>query len=335
MKSYKNILLINFGGIGDEILFLPVIQGLKKTYPDSKITLCLEERSSAFLKLTNLIDYAFYINIKTKNKYIEMLKLYFKALTGKYDLVISSGSNPLIPVLLFFTGIKERAGYKTNKLAEKLLTIPVNLNKNQYAANMYFDLVKSITEGNFELPYIKTEEAEKIKNSVLIHPGVSRISISKNIIKIFNGSQWANLIKLLLKEGFKVILAGGPDDSECINKIRENLKGENLTNFTDMFGETKNIYDLAVLIKKSEILVCSDSAPMHIGVATNTKTIAIFGPTDEKKLLPVSDKFIAITNNSDCRPCLWAKRQETCRDLKCLNIDLNKIVENIKCLLSN
>ncbi len=335
MKSYKNILLINFGGIGDEILFLPVIQGLKKTYPDSKITLCLEERSSAFLKLTNLIDYAFYINIKTKNKYIEMLKLYFKALTGKYDLVISSGSNPLIPVLLFFTGIKERAGYKTNKLSEKLLTIPVNLNKNQYAANMYFDLVKSITKGNFELPYIKTEEAEKIKNSVLIHPGVSRISISKNIIKIFNGSQWANLIKLLLKEGFKVILAGGPDDSECINKIRENLKGENLTNFTDMFGETKNIYDLAVLIKKSEILVCSDSAPMHIGVATNTKTIAIFGPTDEKKLLPVSDKFIAITNNSDCRPCLWAKRQETCRDLKCLNIDLNKIVENIKCLLSN
>ena len=335
MKSYKNILLINFGGIGDEILFLPVIQGLKKTYPDSKITLCLEERSSAFLKLTNLIDYAFYINIKTKNKYIEMLKLYFKALTGKYDLVISSGSNPLIPVLLFFTGIKERAGYKANKLAEKLLTIPVNLNKNQYAANMYFDLVKSITKGNFELPYIKTEEAEKIKNSVLIHPGVSRISISKNIIKIFNGSQWANLIKLLLKEGFKVILAGGPDDSECINKIRENLKGENLTNFTDMFGETKNIYDLAVLIKKSEILVCSDSAPMHIGVATNTKTIAIFGPTDEKKLLPVSDKFIAITNNSDCRPCLWAKRQETCRDLKCLNIDLNKIVKNIKCLLSN
>ena len=335
MKSYKNILLINFGGIGDEILFLPVIQDLKKTYPDSKITLCLEERSSAFLKLTNLIDSAFYINIKTKNKYIEMLKLYYKALTGKYDLVISSGSNPLIPVLLFFTGIKERAGYKANKLAEKLLTIPVNLNKNQYAANMYFDLVKSITKGNFELPYIKTEEAEKIKNSVLIHPGVSRISISKNIIKIFNGSQWANLIKLLLKEGFKVILAGGPDDSECINKIRENLKGENLTNFTDMFGKTKNIYDLAVLIKKSEILVCSDSAPMHIGVATNTKTIAIFGPTDEKKLLPVSDKFIAITNNSDCRPCLWDKRQETCRDLKCLNIDLKKIVENIKYLISH
>ena len=73
MTTYKNILLINFGGIGDEILFLPVIQSLKKTYPDSKITLCLEERSAAFLKLTKIIDNSFYANIKTKNKYIEML----------------------------------------------------------------------------------------------------------------------------------------------------------------------------------------------------------------------------------------------------------------------
>ena len=32
----KKILFINFGGIGDEILFLPVIQGLKKSFPDSK-----------------------------------------------------------------------------------------------------------------------------------------------------------------------------------------------------------------------------------------------------------------------------------------------------------
>ena len=43
----------------------------------------------------------------------------------------------------------------------------------------------------------------------------------------------------------------------------------------------------------------------HIGVATNTNTIAIFGPTDEKKLLPDNPNFIAITNNCVCSPCLW------------------------------
>ena len=93
-----------------------------------------------------------------------------------------------------------------------------------------------------------------------------------------------------------------------------------------MFGKTKNIHELAELINKSEVLVCSDSAPMHIGVATNTKTVAIFGPTHNEQLLPESEKFIAITNNADCRPCLWDKRQTTCDDLKCLDINIEKIL---------
>lgn len=328
MKTYKNILLINFGGIGDEILFLPAIQSLRSTYPDSKITLCLESRSGAFLKLTNLIDNHFFADIKTKNKYIEMLKIYFRALFGKYDLVISSGANPLISIMLFFTGISTRIGFETTNLSKKLLTHPIKLNKDQYASRMYFDLVKPVVETEFNLPIINVAEQGKIKNSVLIHPGVSKISIAKNIIKIFDASVWAELIKELSKKGKDVYLIGGPDDSECISKIKENLKNENLTNFTDLCGTTKNIYDLAVLIKKMEVLICSDSAPMHIGVATNTKTIAIFGPTDEKKLMPESDKFIPITNNADCRPCLWEKRQTTCSELKCLKIDLEKIIKN-------
>ena len=87
--------------------------------------------------------------------------------------------------------------------------------------------------------------------------------------------------------------------------------------------------DLARITKKAEVLICSDSAPMHIGVAVGTKTLALFGPTDEKKLLPVSEKFIAIKNNADCRPCLWDKRQTTCERLDCLKIDLDEVVKLI------
>lgn len=329
MNSFKKILLINFGGIGDEILFMPAIASIRAKYPDSKITLCLEGRSRAFIQLTDLIDDCFCVDIKTKNKYMEMLKLYFKALFGRYDLVISSGSNAMISVLLFFTGIKMRIGYGTSSTAKKLLTYPVELNKNQYAALMYHDLVKSVSDVPFELPVIKTGNINKEKNTVLIHPGVSKISVQKNITKTVSAEIWAEIILKLLKKGKKVSLAGGPDDVECIEKINNIIKNEDLTNFTNLFGKTKNIYDLALLIKKTEVLLCSDSAPMHMGVALRTKTIAIFGPTDEKVLLPKDENYIAITNNSDCRPCLWMKRQTTCNELKCLNFNIDKIVEQI------
>ncbi len=329
MKEFKNILLINFGGIGDEILFLPVINALRKTYPASRITLCLEERSKSFVNLTNLLDDFFCINIKTKNKYIELIKLYFKALSGGYDLIISSGGNSLISVLLFLTGIKTKIGYKTSKLSEKLLTYPVNLNKSQYASKMYFDLVKPVTDLDFELPVINIDEVQKVKNSVLIHPGVSLVSVSKSITKTFSAEVWADIIKRLLKSGKSVYLAGGSDDEKCISAIRKELQDADLADFHDMYGRTENICDLARLIKQSEVMICADSAPMHIGVALNTRIIAVFGPTDDKKLLPESDKFTAVCNNSPCRPCLWDKRQSACDDLKCLEISPEDVIKDI------
>ena len=42
MEKKKKILFINFGGLGDEILFLPTIQSVKKEFPNSEITLSLE-----------------------------------------------------------------------------------------------------------------------------------------------------------------------------------------------------------------------------------------------------------------------------------------------------
>ena len=35
----KRILAINFGGLGDEILFLPTLISLKKEYPNAKINM--------------------------------------------------------------------------------------------------------------------------------------------------------------------------------------------------------------------------------------------------------------------------------------------------------
>lgn len=41
-------------------------------------------------------------------------------------------------------------------------------------------------------------------------------------------------------------------------------------------------------------MLCTDSAPMHLSVAVQTYTIALFGDTEPAKLLPKSDKFLAI-----------------------------------------
>lgn len=332
----KNILLINFGGIGDEILFLPTIESLKKEFnkgeaagaAGSKITLVLESRSASITQLTPLIDGVIKCDIKAGGfkKYLNILKMLFTVWRGRFDMVISSGSSPLVAVLVFLTGIKKCYGYASK--TSFLLTYAVPLNKNQYASNMYHDLLSPILKDECGLPQIKAPSNFPHPfegDFIAIHPGVSKMSVQKNMFKCPDSLFWRELIGQLLERGENVVLLGGPDDKEIIEQITQNLRP--VSNFVNLYGKTKSLLDMADVINYSKTFICVDSAPMHIGVALNKNLVAIFGPTDENKLIPKRDNFKVIKAECTCRPCLWEKRQTTCETLECLKIDPKAVVE--------
>lgn len=328
MNKKNKILLINFGGIGDEILFLPTLISLKKEFPNSELTLALEPRSKGIKDLTDVIDNTITVDVKGENKYFAMLKFLMEIRKRKFDIVISSGANKLISVFLLLTGIKKRYGYDTGKISQIILTNAVKLNKNQYAGAMYHDLIRDITCNNTELPQIKIERREVISNSVLIHPGVSKMSIQKGCIKTVPPKVWAKVIDMLVAEGKKVMLTGGPDDKDCIDEILNTVRTQN---FENLYGTTKNLKELAQLISSAEKFLCSDSAPLHIAVALGVKTYPIFGPTNDKMLIPQSSQVIPIKANDKCdlKPCLWARRMTTCKNLDCLKIPSSKIIQTV------
>lgn len=331
MSTSKKILLINFGGIGDEILFLPVISALKEKYPNSKITLCLEPRSRNIVDLCDKIDNLILTDIKLKYKFFELMKFYFKALFGNFDIVISSGANKFIALLLFLTGIKTRIGYNSGKLSEKLLTQAVKLDNQRYAGKMYFELVKDLTKAEYRDPEINMKSATSAQDMVLIHPGVSKMSIRKNIIKSYSVEKWTELVEMLLTQGYNVALAGGPDDNECITKILRKINKEKFPNFHNFYGKTKNLKELAELMSTAKVVICCDSAPMHIAIALGVKTIAMFGPTDENKLIPQKDNVHIIKNHQcECRPCLWDKRKYSCDTKECLLFSNEEIINLLK-----
>ena len=334
-KDYKNILLINWGGIGDEILFMPVIDSLKKEYKNAKITLALEPRSACITQLCPLIDEVIKTDIKASGikKYFNMLKFLFNVRQKKFDIVISSGKSPLVAILLFLTGIAERIGFKSK--TSFLLTKSVELNENQYASKMYHSLISPVCDSECSLPEIAVDNDYALpspleaKGFVAIHPGVSKMSIRKNILKCPDLTFWEELILSLLEKGEKVVLFGTGDDEDLISKICKNENITNNENFINYFKKTKSLFDMANMFAKAKCVICADSAPMHVAVGTNVKTFAIFGPTNEEKLLPKDEKFTAIKNNVPCRPCLWHKRAFNCGHSDCLKIDYKEIISKI------
>lgn len=339
MKQYKNILMINYGGIGDEILFLPAVSSVRKQYKDAKITLALEPRAKSIKNLSCDIDDVICVDIKAQGfaKILNMINFITSCWFKNYDCVISSGKNPLVALILFLTGIRERIGYKSQ--LDFLLTKKVELNENQYAGKMYHNLVEPVVEVEYSNPSIEVcdddvDETFEIINEldgefICIHPGVSKMSILKNIFKCPGVSFWNKLIEGLLEKDKKVVLLGTNDDKDLIDDILQNEKISSNPNFINFFNKTKNLKQLAWIMKKSKSVICVDSAPLHAAVCVGAEIFAVFAPTNELKLVPKCDNIKIIKNDIPCRPCLWHKRMTNCKTSKCLNIDCNLILNEI------
>jgi ADP-heptose:LPS heptosyltransferase len=305
------LLAINFGGLGDEVLFLPTLKSIKLANPTWEITLLTEPRGRAIKQLSKVIDQNIVFDIKKQLKPKDYLDLILLIRKGNYDIVLSSGASSRVSILLFLTGIPKRIGYDGGSLSKMLLTNPVPLKRDQYAAWMYHDLVRGLgIDLAASAPQIDLEEeslakmrlllAEKRNNRmtplVLIHPGMSKLALNKGIIKTWSSSNWSELIRRLKKENYDVLLCGGPDDNDTISNIVRNLTSEEASpgKLINAVGKTASIQDLAALMQLADLIVCVDSAPMHMALALRRRLVALFGPTDPEKLFLASEHAIAI-----------------------------------------
>lgn len=354
-EAIQRIAFINFGGIGDEILFAPVIEDIKRVLPQAHCTLFLEHRSQSVKDLLT-IDEVIPLQVQGQSRQSLFAELWRKLRQGRFDAVISSGSSPFIPILLFASGIPIRVGFQTGAVSRALLTTEAPLapkhDRKGYAAEMYFALASSFLRYLFGeayqpmqpvLPHLKAPSladgqwaaslmpATQSGQKILLHPGVSAISVQKNILKGWPPAQWAAFITQLCQLGHQVYLAGGPDDADTVHQIQQALP-PTLNGFHNLYGQTKNLLQLGALVLAADVLVCVDSSPMHLAVGYQKPLVAIFGPTDERKLLPPHDvRFQAVTvENLSCRPCLWDVRNDNCATSECLQVPVSQVLAKVR-----
>lgn len=350
----KRLAIINFGGIGDEILFSPVLAELRQHLPDTHITLLLEDRSRSVSPLLPGVDEVVTLAVQGRSRGQLFFDLLKTLCGGRFDAVISSGSSPFIAVMLWASGIPVRVGFESGAASRLLLSAEAPLNRKAYAAEMYFTLATTFLRqvlGNAYQPPVQAlptlkpvsdedrawaaqmlSAAQPGEKIILIHPGVSLVSVRKNMLKGWAAACWTELIRqLCAAPGQRVFLLGGPDDEETVQAIRQQLGSSSPERFIDLYGRTENLLQLAALIEQADVLVCVDSSPLHIAVGYGTPVVAMFGPTDEKKLVPADPCFAVVTQpDLACRPCLWDVRQTSCDTPVCLDVPVARMQDAVQ-----
>ncbi len=296
------ILALVPGGIGDQILFFPTLAGLRQRFPEAEIEVMVEPRAVSAYEVCPSVDRVLTFPFKEQLSLGDLSDLLGRIRERQYDAVLSLGKGIGAKLLLWLTGIPKRVGYAPP--GQPWLTDPVPLKPAQYAANMYHDLLQgfgiSAAAGLPQIRLKKTalewaeQERKRLlgdagKDYVLLHPGASQLSLQKGILKIYPPANWVKVI-----QGFRekrpelpLVLVLGPED--------EKLADGFLSQLPDLLvSRPTQLGQLAALIAGATLLLCTDSAPMHLAVATQTPLVALFGPTDPARLLPSEGPFRAV-----------------------------------------
>ena len=129
---------------------------------------------------------------------------------------------------------------------------------------------------------------------VLIHGGSSQSSIEKGIEKTYPTAGWKAIVQEFQtrQPEMPIVLVEGPDDADIVGSLVSVVSGLKVV-------QPGDIGKLAAMIAGASLMICTDSAPMHLAVSLQVYTVALFGPTDPAKLLPKSDKFLGIKSTTD------------------------------------
>ena len=123
---------------------------------------------------------------------------------------------------------------------------------------------------------------------------------------------FAKLGRMLIDDGYAVVLLGGKEDIRCGEIVRE------LANFPkemlDLTGKT-TLRQAAALIDDSVFYVSADTGPLHIATALKKPLVALYGPTKPNRTGPYGDRWATvIVSPMECRGCL--KKQ--CNNWHCM-----------------
>ncbi|MBD2081247.1 glycosyltransferase family 9 protein [Leptolyngbya sp. FACHB-17] len=295
------ILALVPGGIGDQILFFPTLDDLRATYPNAQIDVVVEPRAKAAYRISKSVNHIILFDFKGSNSLSDWSNLLGVLRDREYDVAISLGQRWGIGFLLWLSGIETRVGYDSG--AKTFFTRTVPLNQNQYAAAMYHDLLKGIgidrpvSDIAISVPAkdLEWSDAERKRlglqdgGYVLIHPGASQLSQRKGIDKIYPAENWKKIIQDFQQKqpDLPIVLIKGEEDEAIVAQLAALCPGIKVT-------APENTGQLVAMVAGASLMLCTDSAPMHIAIAAQTFTLALFGATDPEKLLPKSDRVIAI-----------------------------------------
>jgi len=291
------------GGVGEQILFFPTLDGLKQKYPNAEIDVVVEPRAKAAYRVSKSVNDVITFDFKDRSSPADWANLLGVIRDRYYDAALSLRQNWGTGLLLWLTGIPTRISYEGSE-GKYFLTDTVPSNPEQYDAQSDYDLLQgigvkaacpalSISVPKSDIDWAEAEQRRLgIRGSgyVLMYPGESLLADGELIYPL---ASWLEIIQDFQQKqpDMPLVIAKQTGDLETVTALTQAVPSLKVTKPTDM-GK------MAAMVAGANLVICPNSVPMHLAIALQVYTLALFGSSSSLQVLPQSDKFIAIQSST-------------------------------------
>lgn len=319
------VLVRGVNWIGDAVMTMPALRSLRLANRNARISLLVKPWVSPLFEKDPNVDEI----IPYSGEY--------ESLYGKLRLARRLRKERFCSAVLFqnafdaaliaaMSGIPERIGYRRDGRS-LLLTKAVACGEGtrkvhhiEYYLNLLSAAGVPVAESR---PWVYLSIEERISARERLQ-ALKRPLIALNPGSTFGSSKrwstgrFAELAgKVIAGMNGSVVILGGSNEMELAEEIRSLIGPGGPSRALSLAGNT-GLRELAAVISECDVLVTNDSGPMHIGYATGTPLVAIFGSTSPDLTGPPASGSVVLNKEVECSPCF--ERECSRGDLRCMDM---------------
>jgi lipopolysaccharide heptosyltransferase I len=294
------IAIIKLSSLGDVVHALPVARALRRALPGAHLTWVVEAREYAVLSDHPDLDAVVPVDTRLWRRLIwrpsgarqvlgKVGRLRERIRRVSFDVAIDLQGLLKSGLLTAYTGAPVRIGFSAGRCRERWNALFTNRHVTppasaRHVVEQYLALLAPLgidpapAEFHVTVPAGAERRIEKLLVKEGVKPGDRLVAINPGAgrpQKRWAVASWSALAQRLATEaGARLLLLWGPDEAHMARDISLALPGHSA-----ILAPPTDLGELAALLKRSRLMIASDTGPLHLAAALGTPALGLFGPT--------------------------------------------------------
>ena len=312
------ILVRGANWIGDAVMTIPALRALRSLYPQANITLYTKPWALGVFQEFDQIDRI--LTIENEGSGLrDTIRESRRVAQGKYDLALLFTNSFRSAAVVRLAGIKQRIGYSREGRGI-LLTDPIkppSWQNERHQVFYYLKLIEELakrTDSAISFDAIPSDrqlavsESRRVKaRKTLVEAGLDSakptigfgVGSTNSTAKRWGEEKFASLADLIVSSGANVLLLGAKEEVEISARVAALANSD----IIDLTGNT-DLAAASAILAEIDLFASNDMGLAHLAATVGTKTLVIFGPTNEVVTRPFAPNASVVREEVECSPCM-------------------------------